>query len=215
MGMLRTHPIPSSRHLPPSNTAQTHQQRFRRDLRQVFESSGGGCMTLTVLGPASFMSVVADAMMGSVTARTILAAADRTLRQIHRRSRRNALSCLLCDDNTLWRAEGPAAIAMLRPYCGRHGDLFVLRGGSLRARAGACRGQPVTHVAAGFAYVSADSRSGRTCLIRTNAHTDRRTLAGRIEAPRGDKVQLTLQLDERLTVELTEAPGCAAPAACH
>jgi hypothetical protein len=35
--------------------------------------------------------------------------------------------------------------------------------------------------------------------------TDRRTIAGRTAAPRGDKVQLTLQLDERLTVELTEA----------
>jgi hypothetical protein len=34
---------------------------------------------------------------------------------------------------------------------------------------------------------------------------DRRTLAGRAEAPRGDKVQLTLQLDEQLTVDLTEA----------
>lgn len=37
------------------------------------------------------------------------------------------------------------------------------------------------------------------------SHTDRRTTAGRIAAPRGDKVQLTLQLDGQLTADLTEA----------
>lgn len=96
-------------------STQTEQQRFERGIRAVFDA-GQGVLTLSVLGPASSMSVVAEAMMGSATARTILSVADRTLRQIHRRSRRTALSCLLCDCNTLWRSEAPAAIAVLRPY---------------------------------------------------------------------------------------------------
>jgi hypothetical protein len=33
-----------------------------------------------------------------------------------RRSRANALTCLLCDSGTLWRGEAPAAVAVLLPY---------------------------------------------------------------------------------------------------
>ena len=38
-----------------------------------------------------------------------------------------------------------------------------------------------------------------------SAHSDRRTRAGRVEASRGHKVQLTLQLDGQLLDQLNEA----------
>ena len=55
-------------------------------------------------------------MTGDTLARGVLAAADRLLRQIQRRSRARALGCMLCDDTALWRSEPPGAIAMLTPF---------------------------------------------------------------------------------------------------
>jgi hypothetical protein len=94
---------------------QTQQQQFERDLRAVFDA-GGGCMTLTILTEASSVALVADVMAGDTAAKTVLHAADRMLRQIYRRTRRNALPCMLCDDGVLWRGEPPSTIGMLVPF---------------------------------------------------------------------------------------------------
>jgi hypothetical protein len=73
-------------------------------------------MTLTVITEASSVSLIAAVMTGDAAAKAVLHAADRALRQIHRRPRARALTCWLCDSGTLWRDEPPAAIAVLTPY---------------------------------------------------------------------------------------------------
>jgi hypothetical protein len=87
----------------------------QQELRQVFEASQGA-MTLVIVTQQSAALIVAAAMRGDATATTALAAADRVLRRIHRRSRANALPCVLCDDNAVWRSEPPGAVALLMPY---------------------------------------------------------------------------------------------------
>lgn len=41
--------------------------------------------------------------------------------------------------------------------------------------------------------------------IAVNVHSDRRTLAGRVEASRGGKVPMALALDQQLVEQLNEA----------
>ena len=97
---------------------QTEQHRFDAGLRDMLEA-GQGAMTLIVLTASTSIALVVDAVNDEAGARAVLNAADQLLRRIHRRSRRNALPCLLCDDYTLWRGEPPGAIAMLLPYGGQ------------------------------------------------------------------------------------------------
>ena len=73
-------------------------------------------MQLNILTEASSISLVVAAMSGGATAKLVLAAADRLLRQIQRRSRARALPCVLCDDGAMWRNEPPCAIAVLLPF---------------------------------------------------------------------------------------------------
>jgi hypothetical protein len=73
-------------------------------------------MTLTLITEASSVALIAAAMTGDAAAKAVLHAAERALRQIHRRSQRAALACMICDDDVLWRDEPPAAIALLTPY---------------------------------------------------------------------------------------------------
>jgi hypothetical protein len=72
-------------------------------------------MTLTVLTSSSAGSLVDAAMTGDILARAVLAAADRLLRQIQRRSRARALCCALCSCH-LWRSQAPRAVVTLTPY---------------------------------------------------------------------------------------------------
>jgi hypothetical protein len=97
------------------SSAQTNQVRFEHDLRAVF-TTGAGVMTLTVIGAASAASIIAAVMEGDAAAEALLQAADRLLRQIHRRSRARALPCWLCDSGTLWRGEPPTAVGLLTPF---------------------------------------------------------------------------------------------------
>jgi hypothetical protein len=93
---------------------QTHQ-RLERDIREVF-ATGGGVMTLTLIGPTSAASIITAVMEGDVGARDVLSAADQLLRQIEQRSQARAMSCALCDNGVLWRGEAPHAIGTLRPF---------------------------------------------------------------------------------------------------
>jgi hypothetical protein len=96
-----------------SESAQ--QQQLERGIQQVF-AAGQGCLTLTVIGPKVAPVLVAAVMDGDAFAKAVLHAADRLLRKIQRRSRGNALTCLLCDDNVLWREEPPGAVGVLTPF---------------------------------------------------------------------------------------------------
>jgi hypothetical protein len=91
------------------------QQGFEAGLRRVFESSQGA-MTLTVLTSTSSATLLAAVMTGDAAAKAVLQAADRLLRQIHRRSQARALECWLCDSGALWRGEPPGAVGLLTPF---------------------------------------------------------------------------------------------------
>jgi hypothetical protein len=95
--------------------AAPQQQRFENDLREVFDA-GQGCLTLTVIGDKAASVLVAAVMDGDAFAKAVLHAADRLLRKIHRRSHGNALTCMLCDDNAMWRGEPPGAVGVLTPF---------------------------------------------------------------------------------------------------
>ena len=99
--------------MPKLQTSSVSQ--IEHGIRQVF-AAGGGVMTLIVIGPTSAASIIVAVMEGDATAKIVLTAADRLLRQIHRRSRARALPCMLCDSGTLWRGEAPAAIGVLLPF---------------------------------------------------------------------------------------------------
>jgi hypothetical protein len=90
----------------------TQQQRLEHGIRAVFKA---GAVTMHVLGPTSSDALVRAALEGDAGARAILSAADRLLRQIHRRPQPRALPCWVCG-GSLWRDEPPAAIAVLVPY---------------------------------------------------------------------------------------------------
>ena len=96
---------------------QTTQRQpgFEAGLRRVFES-GQGAMTLTLVTSTSAAALVAAVLEDDVAAKAVLQAADRLLRQIHRRSRAHAMPCWLCDSGSLWRGEPPAAVGLLTPY---------------------------------------------------------------------------------------------------
>jgi hypothetical protein len=94
--------------------ATQQPQRFEAELHRVLEV-GGGCMTLVVLGPKTSAALLRDVMADDLQAKGILAAADRTLRQIHRRSQARAMLCWLCGDSALWRGAAPHALGLLVP----------------------------------------------------------------------------------------------------
>jgi hypothetical protein len=93
----------------------TQQQQLERGIQQVFDA-GQGCLTLTVIGDKVAPVLVAEVLAGDVFAKAVLNAADKLLRKIQRRSRGNALSCLLCSNGTLWRGEPPGAVGVLTPF---------------------------------------------------------------------------------------------------
>lgn len=78
-------------------------------------ATGNGAMTLSVVTSSSAALLVAAAMTGDTLARAVLAAADRLLRQIQRRSSARALCCALCS-GLLWRSQAPHAVVTLIPY---------------------------------------------------------------------------------------------------
>lgn len=94
--------------------ATQQPQRFEAELHRVLEV-GGGCMTLVVLGPKTSAALLRDVMADDLQAKGVLAAADRALRRIHRRSRARAMSCWLCDSGSLWRGAPPHALALAIP----------------------------------------------------------------------------------------------------
>ena len=102
-----------------SSQVQQHEatqqpQLFEAELHRVLEV-GGGCMTLVILGPKTSAALLRDVMADDLQAKGVLAAADRALRRIHRRSRARALPCWLCDSGSLWRLAPPGALALAIP----------------------------------------------------------------------------------------------------
>ena len=94
--------------------ATQQPQRFEAELHRLI-AVGGGCMTLIILGPQTSVALLRDVADGDLQAVGVLAAADRTLRRIHRRSQARAMPCWLCGDSALWRNEPPHALGLLVP----------------------------------------------------------------------------------------------------
>jgi hypothetical protein len=90
------------------------QQEFEAELHHALEA-GAGCMTLIILGPKSSVALLNDVMADDLQAKGVLAAADRALRRIQRRSQARAMACWLCNDSALWRNEPPHALGLLVP----------------------------------------------------------------------------------------------------
>jgi hypothetical protein len=91
------------------------RRRFEHDVMKM-RDEGQGVWQIAVVSPATVVVLFRSAMSGNAAAATMLGAAAQFDQQINaRRSRADALLCLLCD-TPLSRNVPPAAISVLTVY---------------------------------------------------------------------------------------------------